>query len=539
MPSISISGLNWVTPTGRAVLGGIDLRFSQERVGLVGRNGIGKTTLLQIISGDRLPSDGKIVVEGAVSFMRQEVLTQPDMTIADLFGAGDALAVLRRAEAGEASIDELADADWTIEERIHEALARVDLAGEIATPLDTLSGGQRTRASLAAAIFNKPDFLLLDEPTNNLDREGRDAVARLVEGWGAGLVVASHDRELLQRMDSIVEMTTLGVARYGGNWTQYRARKAIELEAATHDLAHAQKQQAEVERKDRLARERKVRRDVAGSRKAARGDMPRILLGARKNAAEASGGSGQRLMERLAGEAAEQVSSARSRIEILQSLSIVLPSTNLPPGRTVLDMHEVAGGYDRRVPLFRNINLKIVGPERVAITGPNGAGKSTLLKLVSGEMAALEGRVRLSARSALIDQHVAFLDSAASILENFRRLNPGSDENACRSILAGFLFRADAALQIVGSLSGGQMLRAGLACRLGGPSTPELLILDEPTNHLDLDSIQAVEAALEAYDGAVLVVSHDENFLHNISVNRRVGVHGASVDETKSAAVAL
>jgi ATPase subunit of ABC transporter with duplicated ATPase domains len=467
-------------------------------------------------------SAGKIVIDGSVSLMRQDVRTEAGMTIADLFGASEALAILRRAEAGEASIDELAEADWTIDERIAKALARVELTGDGSTSLATLSGGQRTRASLAAAIFSEPDFLLLDEPTNNLDREGRNAVARLVESWGSGLVVISHDRELLEYMDAIIEMTTLGASRYGGNWTQYRARKAVELEAAEHDLAHAQKQQAEVERKALLADERKARRDAAGSRKGARADMPCILLGARKNAAEASGGSGKRLAERLASHAAEAVASARAKIEVLQQFSIVLPSTNLPAGRTVLELQSVTAGYDPEHPLFEGLNLSIVGPERVAILRPNGAGKSTLLKLVAGDLSPLTGRVRTTATMTMIDQQVAFLDPAASILENFRRLNPDADENACRSILAGFLFRADAALQTVETLSGGQMLRTGLACKLGGPQPPELLILDEPTNHLDLDSIHAIEAALEAYDGAMLVVSHDEAFLQNIAIDRRV-----------------
>jgi ATPase subunit of ABC transporter with duplicated ATPase domains len=524
MSSISLSGLGWTAPDSRSVFRDLDMQFGRERAGLVGRNGVGKTTLLHIIAGDREPSAGRILIEGSVSLLRQAVRALPGQTIADLFGATDALAVLRRAEAGQASIDELADADWTIEERITEALGRVGLNADATTPLDTLSGGQRTRASLAAASFADPDFLLLDEPTNNLDREGRDAVARLVESWGAGLIVVSHDRELLERMDAIVEMTALGVARYGGNWSQYRQRKAIELEAAEHDLAHAQKRQAEVVRKAKIADERKARRDAAGARKAARGDIPRIMLGARKNAAEASGGGGQRLAERLSGQAADAVAIAQAKIEVLQQLSIVLPSTRLPSSRVVIDMRGVSAGYDPAHLLFEDFDLRMVGPERVALVGPNGAGKSTLLKLVTGELAPQQGHIATSSVPTLIDQHVAFLDSAASILDNFRRLNPGATESSCRSILAGFLFRADAALQRVGTLSGGQMLRAGLACRLGGSEPPDLLILDEPTNHLDLDSVAAIEAALSAYDGALLVVSHDEHFLRNIGITRTVSL---------------
>ncbi len=524
MSSIAVTRLAWATPDGRTVFADLDLVFGRERVGLVGRNGTGKTTLLRIIAGDLAPAAGTVAVGGTLGVLRQVVQVDPDETIGDLFGAGRALALLRRAEDGLADADELAAADWTIEDRMAAALARVGLDAGPATRLAVLSGGQRTRASLAAVVFGEPDFLLLDEPTNNLDRAGRSAVIDLLAGWRAGAIVVSHDRELLDRMDAIVELTTLGATRYGGNWTRYRERKAIELDAARHDLAHAEKQVAEVRRKAQAAAERKDRRDAAGARKAARGDMPKILLGGRKATAEESRGEGARLAERQEGLAQEAATAARARIEILQPLSIALPPTGLAAGRQVLRLDGVGVGHDPARPLIRDLSLVVTGPERVAITGGNGSGKTTLLKVMAGELAPLSGSVAVMVDHALLDQRVGILDPDASILDNFVRLNPGASVNACRATLAAFMFRADAALQRVGSLSGGQMLRAGLACALGGPHPPPLLILDEPTNHLDIAAIEAVEAGLSAYDGALLVVSHDETFLDHIGITRRIAL---------------
>lgn len=524
MVSISATALAWATPDGRSILRDIDLQLGCERVGLVGRNGVGKTILLDLLSGARMPATGNISITGRVKLMRQAVDADPGATLADLFGVAPALATLRRAEAGDASMEDYAEADWTLETRIHKALARLGLDACAQAKLTSLSAGQRTRAALAAAVFEDPDVLLLDEPTNNLDRDGRTALIELVEGWGAGLLVVSHDRELLEQMDAIFELTTLGLTRYGGNWSQYRARQAVELQAAEDELAHARKHQSEIERKARIATERKQRRDATGSRRAGKGDMPRILLGTRRNAAQASGGSATRMGAKLSAQADDAVNAARARIEVLQQLSITLPSTGLHAERRVLTMHGVAAGHDPLHPSLNAIDLTVTGPERIAIAGANGVGKSTLLRVIAGEQAALAGQVALGVPCVLIDQHVSFLDPASSILDNFRRLNPQADENACRAILAGFLFRADAALQIVGTLSGGQMLRAGLACRLGGPHPPALLILDEPTNHLDLESIQAVEAAVRAYDGALLVVSHDEAFLNAIGVTRQLSL---------------
>ena len=203
-------------------------------------------------------------------------------------------------------------------------------------------------------------------------------------------------------------------------------------------------------------------------------------------------------------------------------MTVTLPTTRLPPGREVLVLEDVTAGYGPGRPVLTGLSLRIAGPERVAITGPNGSGKTTLLALITGALAPVSGSVRLSTPAAMLDQQVAVLDPALSIRDNFHRLHPDVDENDCRAALARFMFRADAALQIVGDLSGGQRLRAGLACVLGGPAPPPFLILDEPTNHLDIDAIEAVEAGLRAYDGALMVVSHDEAFLEALGVTRRI-----------------
>jgi ATPase subunit of ABC transporter with duplicated ATPase domains len=286
----------------------------------------------------------------------------------------------------------------------------------------------------------------------------------------------------------------------------------------------AEKHAAEVARTMQVVAERKARKDSAGRRKRARGDIPRIMLGAMKERSELTGGANARLAENRQAQAGEAVAAARERIEILQPLTVAVPPTHLAAGRTVLRIDGVTAGYRADHPVIRDLSFTMTGPERVAVTGPNGSGKTTLLALVTGALAPWQGSVRLLADAAMLDQKVSLLDPALSIRDNFRRINPEAGENACRAALARFMFRADAALQVTGSLSGGQLLRAGLACVLGGATPPALLILDEPTNHLDIDSIEAVEAGLRAYDGALLVVSHDEAFLAAIDMTRRLAL---------------
>ncbi len=521
MPAIHLQDLSLATPDGRDLVSHVTLSFGARRTGLVGRNGSGKTTLLRAILGERAPKAGAVQVEGRLGVLRQTVGTDAG-DIATALGIADALARLARIEAGTASDDDHARADWTLAARLPTALAVVGLpALPLDRPIATLSGGQRTRLALAGLLLGQPDILLLDEPTNNLDADGRAAIRDLLRHWHGGAVVVSHDRALLAEMDEIVELTTLGARLYGGNWEVYEGRRALDLAAAEHDLAVADRQLAAIDRKAQARAEQKARADARGRARGARDDLPRIVSHARKGEAEAGGGAQARLAERQRGEAGAALGDARARVEVLQPLAVTLDSARLPPGRTVLQLDDLSGGPEGK-PVIRTLFLTLTGPERVAVTGPNGAGKTTLLRLVTGALAPTAGTVRITPRHAMLDQQVSLLDPALSIRDNYRRHNLADSETQCRAALARFRFRAEAALQPVGTLSGGETLRAGLAVTIGAAQPPELLILDEPTNHLDLEAIAAVEAGLRAYDGALLVVSHDEAFLEAIGMERRV-----------------
>ena len=520
--SISLSGLTWSLPDGTPLFNDLDLTFGPERTGFVGRNGTGKSTLLRLIAGDLHPVSGHLQISGTIAMMRQEAMTGSDDTLADLLGVRPALDLLERAEAGVARVDELADADWGLPARIEAALLRCGLSSEPHTPLANLSGGQRNRAALATLMLANPDFLMMDEPTNNLDKDGRRVVIDFIRGWSGGALIVSHDREFLEEMDAIVELTSLGITRYGGNYSAFRQRKDAELDAAARGLAHAEKTLQDITRRAQQATERKARKDSAGHRARGKGDQPKILMDFAKGRAEASGGAGARLRDARRETADAAVSTAREKIEILQPLRMDIPPTGLAFGRTVLRLDRVTGGYDPAQPVIRDLSLTITGPERIVIAGSNGSGKTTLLKIITGQIVPQSGQVDLSVIFAMLDQHVGVLDQALTLRDNFRRLNPSADGHTAHAALARFGFRSADALRHAGQLSGGERLRAGLACALGALPTPMLLILDEPTNHLDLDGITALETALAAYDGAVLVISHDAAFLETLEPDRTI-----------------
>ncbi len=268
-----------------------------------------------------------------------------------------------------ATAEELAEADWTLKERLRQALARMGVPVSPETPLRRLSGGQRAHAALAAATFAGLDLLLHDEPNNDHDPDGRQAVHTLLKAGRAGAVVVSHDRALLDAMDAIVELSPAGASRYQGNFHAYQDAKAVRIAAAEHDLAVAEKRTADLARRSQETLERQQQRDVAGQRRGARGDLPRILVGARRDNAEKSAGGSARAAERQRTEARQQLKEARSRIQAVKAVSIAVPSSGLHAAKTVLSVERVTFGHRPGQPVLEDVSLTISGSERVAISG--------------------------------------------------------------------------------------------------------------------------------------------------------------------------
>ena len=524
---ITLSGLSAATPDNHLLFDDLTLTFGAERTGIVGRNGVGKTTLLRIILRQLLPAQGTLSANGRFGVLDQIHAPKPGDDVAALMGVDQQIACLRPIEAGLCTEEDLNLADWGLEVRLETALRDLGLQDlDLARPAASLSGGQITRAVLAGLMALAPDMLVLDEPTNNLDRLGRQQVAQMLKNWSGGAVVVSHDREVLRQMDRILDLSGPQPRLYGGNYDAYRTRKDEEAAAARLDLVHAKKEVSKVARDTQVVAERNARRDAAGRRAKARGDQPKIVLNAKGSLAEASSGKSVVLADRLNLEAAARLQRAEARVERITSIAFELEPTGLPAGRTLIALEGVEFGWPGQSPLFSDLNLKVKGPERLALTGPNGAGKSSLISLLMGNSLPTKGRVTLSARAACLDQQASILGHSGNLVDAFRRINPAATENRGRQALARFLFRNVMAEKSVSALSGGERLRAALACLLLGDAPPQLLILDEPTNHLDLESIEALEAILRDYDGSLIVASHDEDFLRALGIQRQITLTG-------------
>jgi ATPase subunit of ABC transporter with duplicated ATPase domains len=328
-------------------------------------------------------------------------------------------------------------------------------------------------------------------------------------------------------MSRIVELSGVAVRAYGGNYDAYRAQRAAADAAAQREWDSARAALRLAEEAAREVRERQAQRDARGKRSRATTNNSKLLLNLRREQSQRTTGRLRAVGEREVEERRQRAQAARALVEERARPRFDLTPTGLAAGRQVITIEELSVRFDADAPpLLEGLSLHVAGPERVGITGPNGSGKSTLLEVLAGRRAPSSGTVRTLPTSeiALLDQHGADLDERSTVLENYLARHQDSDAAAGRRALARFLFSGSEADRALEDLSGGERLRAALACVLGGRRPPSLLLLDEPTNHLDLDAVDALEAALRAYDGALLVVSHDEDFLSAIALDRRVAI---------------
>ncbi|MFI5668346.1 ABC-F family ATP-binding cassette domain-containing protein [Streptomyces sp. NPDC051704] len=516
---ITCSALSFDWPDGIPVFEDFQLAVGPGRTGLIGTNGCGKSTLLKLITGELTPSEGQLSVAGTLGHLPQDVTLDTALRVDEALGIRTTRAALHAIEAGEATEANFAAVgdDWDVEER---ALATLDQLGLARIGLDRtvgeLSGGECVLLRLAALLLARPDVLLLDEPTNNLDLRARRRLYAAVESWSGVMLLVSHDRELLERVDQIADLRDGEVRWYGGNFSAYEEQLAAEQDAAERMVRVAE---ADVQRQKRElsdAHMKLARRKRYGQKMYDTKREPKIVMGARKRAAQESAGK-HRIMhtEKLA-QAKERLDQAAEAVRDDDEIRIKLPATQVPPGRRVLTLSDVHLAHGARVAG----EWELRGPERIALVGRNGSGKTTLLRTIAGALAPVSGEAITHVPTRFLPQRLDVLDESRSVVENVARFAPQASNNLIRARLAHFLLRGARADRPAGTLSGGERFRAALAALLLAEPAPQLLMLDEPTNNLDLASVRQLTDALESYEGALLVASHDVPFLESIGITR-------------------
>ncbi|GGV08479.1 ABC transporter [Streptomyces filipinensis] len=517
--SLTCTSLSFTWPDGTAVFDGLDVAFGPGRTGLVGVNGSGKSTLLKLLAGELTPSDGTVKAVGEVGCLPQNVTLDTALRVDQALGIAERRAALHAIEAGDVAEEhfETVGDDWDVEERALVTLGELGL-GHIGLDrtVGEVSGGESVLLRLAALLLRRPDVLLLDEPTNNLDLYARRRLYQAVAAWPGVLVVVSHDRELLDLVDQIAELRSGEVTWYGGNFSAYEEALAVEQEAAERMVrvaeADVRKQKRELaDAQVKLARRKRYGQKMWDSKR-----EPKIVMGARKRAAQESAGKHRIMHEEKLADARDRLDEAVEAVRDDDEIRVELPYTAVPPGRQVLTLENLATAYGARIEGI----LDLRGPERIALVGRNGSGKTTLLRTVAGELAPVAGEARAHVPLRFLPQRLDVLDDALTVAENVARFAPDATNNRIRARLARFLFRGARADQKADTLSGGERFRAALAALMLAEPAPQLLLLDEPTNNLDMASVRQLTSALESYEGALLVASHDLPFLESIGITR-------------------
>lgn len=568
---IALDHISYAHPSEPALFIDLSAVFSAPLTGLIGDNGCGKTTLMRLILGELTPDSGSLAAPERMAYLPQDLGLDREQTLAELCGISEVLRALRAMESSEYSpelYDTIGD-NWDVEERTLAALATYGFTPAalvdrdnpqavrvlFARQMHSFSGGEAVIAALASLMVSDPEFILLDEPTNNLDSAAKAQLFETLEALPCPALIISHDRDLLERVHVIAELHAdrQGVAHlrlFEGNYSTYRQALETEQQAA-------QRRVSEAKNRVRSAHREWVQAQEIISRNMSRvwkDNQPDTILALAKDASRQAAAKLRVLRVGKQEQAQEEYQNAQNEVRAQEKIYAELSQQPLPAGRKVLELSRVdnhrvsretftiqqptevdslhfspteAGDENRQgTPAERPEHLILSGPEHLRITGANGSGKTTLLEAIAHAddpeyRSPVEPayRVEYSIEGAYIPQRIT-LDPQLTLLQCVQQANRGVSEQHLRDQLARLLFRRESVHHKTGELSGGERFRAAVAQVLLADPVPQLLMLDEPTNNLDISSVDWLVQALEAYTGALIVVSHDEDFCRRIHIDR-------------------
>ena len=572
---ISIAHLHFAHPSQPPLFADLSTAFSAPLTGLIGDNSCGKTTLMRLILGDLTPDSGSLAAPEHMAYLPQDMGLNRNQTLAELCGIAEILQALQAVESGEYSPElyETIGDNWDVEERTLAALATYGFTPAalvnrddpqavralFARSMRSFSGGEAVIAALASLMISDPEFILLDEPTNNLDSAAKAQLFAALEALPCPALIISHDRDLLERMHMIAELHAdrQGLAHrrlFEGNYSTYRQALDTEQQAAQRRVTEAKNRVRSAHREWVQAQEI-ISKNMAQVWK---DDQPDTILALAKDASRQAAVKLRVLRIGKQEQAQEEYQNAQDEVRVQEKIYAKLSQQPLPAGRKVLELHRVDARQvsretfttqqpikvdslhfsptetdsesQRGTPAERPEHLILSGPEHLRITGANGSGKTTLLEAIAHAKdpeyrspVQPAYRVDYCLEGAYIPQRIT-LDPQLTLLQSVQRANPGVSEQHLRDQLARLLFRRESVHHKTGELSGGERFRAAVAQVLLADPVPQLLMLDEPTNNLDISSVDWLVQALEAYTGALIVVSHDEDFCRRIRIDRTLAL---------------
>ena len=524
---LSVQKLAYYLPDGTLLFKNFNFNISSGKIGIIGKNGLGKSTFLKIIIGELKQTEGEIIRNGKISYFPQNIHEYFDYSISKILNVDKKLEALKRAELGLASIEDLQiiSNDWNLENEIKQIISKfikknisLDRIG------NTLSGGEMMSILFAKVLLEKPDIIIFDEPTNNLDLELKRYFYDFLNISNSIFIIISHDINLLNKMDAIIEISNLGLKYYSGNYDFYLEQMKIDESSTLNKLTNLNERLSRQKQKELKIKENLFRNSSRSHKRAIKEGMSALEIGSKKEVSDKNQGKLSLCHFEKTNKLIEEKNLIKEKLRKNYKINIDIIPVKLPDKKMMISLSQLNQKFDETDHYLwkNNININFFGSSRVLIKGNNGSGKTTLIKMIMNKLKPTIGNVFCSTNKiAYLDQNCSLLNSEISIFDNFKNFaSLDLEEHEIRIKAGRFLFYKDQVFKNVSILIGGEKLRATLACILAMNQSPDVFILDEPTNNLDIESMEILSYHLNDYKGTLILISHDENFLKDLRLDQ-------------------
>lgn len=528
-PVLLTQQLSFQLDTGEWLFEDINFSLNHRLTGLVGRNGVGKSVFFSLLLGKLAPTRGHVTRQGKIAYYSQlpSELLGTALSIAQYLGVSEKISALKAIELGscEPKHFEVIGEDWDVETRTKQLLTTLRISPDLDAYCHTLSGGQMALLQLHQLFESDADILLLDEPSNHLDREGRHWLIEKMKQFEGQVLLISHDRALLRHVEGNYQLTSLGLRFFKGDYDAFHEQSTTQSEALDKQISGLKSEQKRLERQALANKEKAQQREAQGKRLRKSGSQPKILLDAMKDKAGRSRSAAVTNQQNLMDRNQAKLNTLTQQQEVLKPQAMYLQQSTQAKKNTLLSVEDCQLEFGSKT----LISFSLAQTERCYVQGANGCGKSTLLKAIHdkaghGEHANYSGVIKTQVETVYLDQHFGLMDLDDSMLDSLMKHSRGMTESDARILLAGIGFRRDSVYRKVAYLSGGEKMKLSMLLVSHRPHLP-LLLLDEPDNHLDIDSKHLLAMALKAYKGAFLLVSHDEDFVAEVGINKCISLN--------------
>ncbi|MBT3356237.1 ABC-F family ATP-binding cassette domain-containing protein [bacterium] len=536
---LTIKDLSYKHRSGEILFSGLNFSIKKNRTGLVGENGTGKSTLLKIILGDIHPQKGTVNKDGNFLELPQNFAPFANETVSDILGVTAKLRALEKVMEGVGTNKDLLtlDDDWEIKNDTQKLLEKADLGHlDFDRRISSLSGGETSKLFFTSLLTKKPDLALMDEPTNHLDAESREFLYGFIKEYPGKLLIISHDRQLLRLMEEIIEIRKNKAELYGGNFDFYRDQRDKEKKAKMTAFRFAERTYKKSIKKQESTLDAHRKNSKIGAAKAKARNFSKAIINRRKMRAEETFKRLKKVHAKCVDRARDELIRTRAMVIAEGMMHIELQPSQVAKGGDIVNAQTINYQFENGDNLWKKkLTFKITDRDRWHVAGKNGSGKSTLIKLLTKEIDPVVGKIDSCAtRIGIIDQNITLLKNDRTILQNIISYAPGDQtDDDLRVQLGRFLFYDNDIHKKVKNLSGGERVRAAFACLLATDIAPDLLILDEPNNNLDLNGITQLTNTLKDYEGTILVISHDRDFIDDIGLGRELTLSKEGVHKTE------